>query len=49
MRIKDNKTRKREGLPKLNMEWEGCPMLAMEAEWHSGSDRRDWETVFSIH
>jgi hypothetical protein len=32
MRIKDNKTGKPEGLPKLNLKPEGCPMLIVEAE-----------------
>jgi hypothetical protein len=32
MRIRDNKTGKLEGLPKLNTKPEGCHMLTMEAE-----------------
>jgi hypothetical protein len=32
MIIKDNKTGKPKGLPKLNMKPEGCPMLTVEAE-----------------
>jgi len=32
MRIKDNKTGKPEGLPKLNYKPEGCPMLIVKAE-----------------
>jgi hypothetical protein len=30
MRIRDNKTGKLEGLPKLKMKSKGCPILTME-------------------
>jgi hypothetical protein len=32
MRTKDNKTGKLEGLPKLKMKPEGCPILTIEAK-----------------